>query len=241
MFEGGSESPTGSNDVLSPNRRIINSYACMIDLDEGTSLKFIQTSMINGVKCAKIEKKNDVNPETAYWQFVMLCLVLGSNPPLEIIKGFIRCTWKAFDIHKICLVRKGVYLVRINSLNDQMTVVQRGVYFLIRNPSLLNPRMKRWILTPRLSLPSLFELTNTLRRKTVLKYARLLIEIHMEDAFPEYIDFINDHNVLVRQKMEYEWKPTKCSHLKKFGHTKEERRKKSLIRKEWRLVYRQVE
>ena len=93
-----------------------------------TSLKFITAPLINGVKCAKIES-NDVGPEIAYWQLAVLCSVLGANPPLEVIEGFIRRIWKAFDIDKICLVRKGVFLVCFNSLKDQMAVVQRGVYF----------------------------------------------------------------------------------------------------------------
>jgi len=79
------------------------------------------------------------------------------------------------------------------------------------------------------------------KEKTMLRYARLLIEIQLEDVFREYIEFINDRSVLVRQKVEYEWKPTKCCHCKMFGHVKEECSKKTQVRKEWRVIQRQVE
>ena len=77
----------------------------MIDPNKGTSLQFIQTSTINGAKCEKIYS-NDVTSEIKYWRSAVLCSVLGENPPLEVIEGFIRRIWKAYDINEICLVRK---------------------------------------------------------------------------------------------------------------------------------------
>ncbi|KAJ8426050.1 hypothetical protein Cgig2_011267 [Carnegiea gigantea] len=129
----------------------------MIDPDEGMSLQFIRTSTINGVKCAKIDS-NDVTSEIEYWQSAMLCFVLGANPPLEVIEGFIRRMWNAYDIDKICLVGK-----------EEMQVV---------------------------------------------------------DEFSDFIEIINEHNVVMRQKVEYDWKPTKCSHCRMYGHSAEEYRKK---------------
>ncbi|KAJ8421570.1 hypothetical protein Cgig2_032980 [Carnegiea gigantea] len=41
--------------------------------------------MINGVKCTKIDT-DDVTPKIEYWQPVILCSVLGANPPLEVIE-----------------------------------------------------------------------------------------------------------------------------------------------------------
>jgi len=55
------------------------------------------------------------------------------------------------------------------------------------------------------------------KEKTLLKYARLLIDISLDYAFLEYIEFVNDHDVLVRQKVKYKWKPTKCGHCRMFG------------------------
>ncbi|KAJ8426888.1 hypothetical protein Cgig2_002736 [Carnegiea gigantea] len=76
------------------------------------------------------------------------------------------------------------------------------------------------------------------RDKTILKYARLLIEMKLQDSFLEYIDFVNEHDMVVRQKVEYEWKPSKCNFCRMYGHSDAECRKKPIPRTEWRPVTR---
>jgi len=46
------------------------------------------------------------------------------------------------------------------------------------------------------------------RDKAFLRYARLFIEMQLQENFQDFIDFVNEHNVVVRQKVEYEWKLT---------------------------------
>ena len=43
-----------------------------------------------------------------------------------------------------------------------------------------------------------------IRDKTMLNYARLLIDIPIKGDFPSFIDFINDHDVAMRVQLEYE-------------------------------------
>ena len=52
--------------------------------------------------------------------------------------------------------------------------------------------------------------------KSMLNYARILIEFPIEGSFPEYIEFFNEHGILLRQQIMYEWLPTKCSHCGMF-------------------------
>ena len=52
----------------------------------------------------------------------------------------------------------------------------------------------------------------------MIRYARLLIDISLEGTFLEYIKFFNEHGILTRQQVLYEWKPIKCLHYKMFGH-----------------------
>ncbi|KAJ8426043.1 hypothetical protein Cgig2_021401 [Carnegiea gigantea] len=198
---------------------------------------------------------------------VVLCSVIGANPLLEVIEGFVRRIWQACEIDKVCLVRKGVFLVRFQNLNDQFTVVQRGVYFFDNKPFIVKPwsedmdlntedlvSLPVWVRFPDLDvkywgLESLSKLGSMLgvpikidkfiRDKAFLRYARLLIEMQLQDSFPDFIDFVNEDNVVVRQKVEYEWKPSKCTFCKMFGHTDEECRKKPLPKAEWRPIIRQ--
>jgi len=47
----------------------------------------------------------------------------------------------------------------------------------------------------------------------MLKYARLLIDIPLDSSFPDFIEFFNDNELLLRQQVTNEWKPVKCIHL----------------------------
>ncbi|KAJ8421367.1 hypothetical protein Cgig2_025250 [Carnegiea gigantea] len=44
------------------------------------------------------------------------------------------------------------------------------------------------------------------RDKMMIRYARLLINISLEGTFLEYIEFFNEHGILMRQQVVYEWK-----------------------------------
>ncbi|KAJ8436501.1 LOW QUALITY PROTEIN: hypothetical protein Cgig2_003199 [Carnegiea gigantea] len=70
----------------------------------------------------------------------------------------------------------------------------------------------------------------------MLKYARLLVEMSLEGPFLEYIDFINNNDILVRHEVTYEWLPIKCTHCRMLGHDVTMCSKKELTRKEWRRV-----
>ena len=92
---------------------------------------------------AKIETE-DVALEIEYWQSAVICPVLGANPPLEVVEGFFRRIWKTLAIDKICLVKRGVFLVRFTNLGDQLSVVQKGVYYFDKKPVIVrawNPKL----------------------------------------------------------------------------------------------------
>ncbi|KAJ8419812.1 hypothetical protein Cgig2_000653 [Carnegiea gigantea] len=77
--------------------------------------------------------------------------------------------------------------------------------------------------------------------KTMLKYARLLIDIFLEGPFPDYIDFFDEEEVLITQKVIYEWKPIKCTHCHMFGHEAIDCKKRKEVRTEWRPVSRDTQ
>ena len=75
----------------------------------------------------------------------------------------------------------------------------------------------------------------------MLQYARLLVEMQLAGPFPDFIEFANEKDVIIRQKIVYEWRPTRCIHCKMFGHTHDVCRKKSTTRKEWRAIPQALE
>ena len=70
------------------------------------------------------------------------------------------------------------------------------------------------------------------QEESMIKYARLMIEMSLEGPFPECIEFFNDNEVVVRQQIKYEWLPLKCNHCHMFGHEEGVCKKKGVIRKE---------
>ena len=68
----------------------------------------------------------------------------------------------------------------------------------------------------------------------MLKFARLLIEMSLEGPFPEWIEFINDNDILIRQEVSYEWLPIKCTFYHMLRHEVNAYRKKEIVGKEWR-------
>ena len=73
------------------------SFAQLVDPNEGTELKFIPAQIINGTKFSQLEK-SDVVDEIHYWQSAVLCMVLGANPPFEVMKGFFKRIWAALSL-----------------------------------------------------------------------------------------------------------------------------------------------
>ncbi|KAJ8436062.1 hypothetical protein Cgig2_000358 [Carnegiea gigantea] len=74
------------------------------------------------------------------------------------------------------------------------------------------------------------------KEKLMLKYARLLVEMPLGGNFLDFIEFANEKNVVIRQKVIYEWLPIKCSYCKMYGHSQENCRKKTQPRQEWRVI-----
>ncbi|KAJ8423616.1 hypothetical protein Cgig2_015705 [Carnegiea gigantea] len=63
---------------------------------------------------------------------------------------------------------------------------------------------------------------------------RVLMDMKLEGSFPGFVEFFNEEAVLIRQVIKYEWLPIKCLHCRMFGHVKDQCRKKSRTRMEWR-------
>ncbi|KAJ8421473.1 hypothetical protein Cgig2_007650 [Carnegiea gigantea] len=74
------------------------------------------------------------------------------------------------------------------------------------------------------------------KEKTMLQSARLLIEVSLEGPYPDYVEFVNDFNVVVRQKVKFEWMQVKCGYCQMLGDKEQEYGKKGTTRMEWRVA-----
>ncbi|KAJ8419425.1 hypothetical protein Cgig2_033896 [Carnegiea gigantea] len=185
------------------NSRSVNSYASLVNPDEGTLLNFIQAPVINGVKFAKIKASD---------QSTILCSVFGANPPIEVIKGYLRQIWKSLDIDKICLVRKGVSAkgvfffdnkpLLVKPWNPEMDISTEAITSLPIWVRFMDLDIKYWGMASLSKLGSILGIPiktdKYTMEKTRLKHARLLIKIPVDDAFLRYIEFVNDQEVVGR-------------------------------------------
>jgi len=149
-------------------------------------------------------------------------------------------------------------------LNDRIPVERKGLYFFDRKPFLVkcwNPEMDMhtealkslpiWVQLPDLDvkywgLSSLSKICSVqgipiktdkyTKEKTWIRYARVLIDIPITGPFSEYIEFFNEHEMLVRQLVKYEWLLIKCHHCGMFGHEEQVCKNKITPRQEWRPV-----
>jgi len=116
----------------------ISSFASLFDTDDGSELKFIHVVNVNGVNCAKLEKKV-LQSEIKYCNFIALCCLLGANPPYEVIYGYVHLIWKHLTIDKGVMVKKVLLVVRFNKIEDRDMVINKGIYFLDKKPFLVKP------------------------------------------------------------------------------------------------------
>uniref|UniRef100_A0A803PJP0 Reverse transcriptase domain-containing protein n=1 Tax=Cannabis sativa TaxID=3483 RepID=A0A803PJP0_CANSA len=66
-----------------------------------------------------------------------------------------------------------------------------------------------------------------------LSYARVMIEVIMDQNFPEFLKFENEFGSSTKVNLKYEWKPVGCSHCSGLGRTAAECRKHSNGKPQW--------
>ncbi|XP_062075302.1 uncharacterized protein LOC133779348 [Humulus lupulus] len=54
--------------------------------------------------------------------------------------------------------------------------------------------------------------------KSMVKFARVLVDVEISDKIPQCISFLNEKGQLMEQPIDFEWLPTRCSCCKNLGH-----------------------
>lgn len=65
-------------------------------------------------------------------------------------------------------------------------------------------------------------------QKDILEYAKVLVEIDIEEELPDTIQFVNEKGIKVSLRVEYECKPIIYGDCKGIGHTVEQGRKRNI-------------
>ncbi|KAL2942884.1 Regulator of nonsense transcripts UPF3 [Bienertia sinuspersici] len=118
------------------------------------------------------------------------------------------------------MVGRGLFLARFNR-------ECQNYYIWIRLPNL---ELNYWGSTCLHKLGDSIETTLKLDHITLnkerLTYARLLIEVGLEEELPDHIWFVNEKGIQMKQAVEYEWRPTLCTNSKRYGNPTDKCNKK---------------
>uniref|UniRef100_A0A803Q799 DUF4283 domain-containing protein n=1 Tax=Cannabis sativa TaxID=3483 RepID=A0A803Q799_CANSA len=202
----------------------------------------------------------DIQEEVEYWTPSIVCYVLGANPPMTILDGYVRRVWKD-RVDKVGMISYGVFLVRFNSIADRDEILSGGYTFFNNRPVIMrawdpNKNFRKedihsvpiWVQLQGLELKYwgeqvLFRIIRQIgepvmldsftKAKEKLNYPRILIEVSLNQHFPEQIEFEDEYGDDISIFVKYEWKPTVCTHCKGVGHVAINCRKKEGNKTEW--------
>ncbi|KAJ8420078.1 LOW QUALITY PROTEIN: hypothetical protein Cgig2_019934 [Carnegiea gigantea] len=158
------------------------------------------TLIIDGKKIAKIEKE-DVETRIEYWQNAIICS--GQTLPMKSCKDLSDAFREPMRLIKS--YRKGVFLIRFGNIQDILAVEKRGIYYfdakflLVKGwnsqMDLQTENIKSLPIWPQQNREHLGNSFDT-KDKTMIKYARLLIDISLDGSFLDHIEFFNEEGVL---------------------------------------------
>ncbi|KAM6545981.1 hypothetical protein CsatB_026717 [Cannabis sativa] len=203
---------------------------------------------------------DDIEDEISFWKPSIVCYVLGVNPPLHILDGFVHRIWQG-KVDRVKVLSYGIFIIRFHSIEDRDQVLNGGFIFFNRRPVVMRPwdpnesfkkdDMKSvpiWIQLEELELKywgqkSLFKIVgqmgkpimvdNVTKERERLNFPRVLIEVQMDQDLPAFLEFENEFGSITSVGIKYEWKPISCSHCSGIGHAATDCKKKMGGQQQW--------
>ncbi|XP_048499199.1 uncharacterized protein LOC125497012 [Beta vulgaris subsp. vulgaris] len=204
---------------------------------------------------------DDNADELEYWKAAIVCYVLGASPLFEVFNGYARRVWGKWGITKLASLSKGIFIVRFSSEANRDQVLSNGVCIFDSKPVVMKKwspdldmskenitHVPVWVQFPSLDLKfwsvrALTKISSLIGKfvkadratieKEKLHFARVLIEISINETLPDSVLFLNESDKMVEQLVHYEWKPDLCDVCHKYGHTGNNCRNKAGVRRQW--------
>ncbi|XP_074300535.1 uncharacterized protein LOC141631813 [Silene latifolia] len=192
---------------------------------------------------------DDIKSEVEFWNQSVYCYILGTNPPMDIVEDYVYQAWSEFGIDKVSFVENGVFLVRFTKPAGMSSLLNVGYYFFDNKPIVIKPwsvdvdlvkekidvapvwvrltgvplKFRGDYLVPIAGLVGNFvrkDIATTEKKR--LSYARVLVELKMDQHLPDKIQFLDENGNVVVVQVTYEWRPVSCEGCKGFGHDKQQ-------------------
>ncbi|XP_062119155.1 uncharacterized protein LOC133832892 [Humulus lupulus] len=220
----------------------------------------IQSTQNQGRKISVKIDPEDIEDEINFWQPSIVCYVVGANPPVGVLDGFVRRIWKE-NVDKVGVLSRGVFIIRFCNLEFRDRVLNGGYLFLGKKPMVMKPWnpvddftkeditvVPTWIQLGGLDIKYwgekyLFKIVGQIGKpiqvdsitkyRDRLHYPRILIEISMDQQFPATISIVNEFDQEIDIQVEYEWVLVVCKNCSGIGHDAQVCRKKTQGTQVW--------
>ena len=194
----------------------------------------------------------DIKEEVEFWNSAVVCYVMGANPPIHIMEGFVHRIWRNLKVDKVAMIHKGVFIVRFTSMENRDKALT-GHFFFDNKPLILKP----WVADMDFMKEDLKSVPVWIQLKLNLKYwgekalykiveqigkpiqrdeatkncdkvqfARVLVEVSLSEKLLNYVEFRNEYGDKMEVEVKYEWRPVICKACQCVGHEAEQCRVK---------------
>lgn len=81
----------------------------------------------------------DIKEEVEYWNNVVICYVLGSNPPPDVLNSYFHIIWGKMGVDKVAQVNRGVFVIRFTQMKSRVKAVEDKVQMFDKKPVIVKP------------------------------------------------------------------------------------------------------
>ncbi|XP_074283735.1 uncharacterized protein LOC141608269 [Silene latifolia] len=206
----------------------------------------------------------DVIPEINYWSSFLYGYIMGTNPPWNVVSGYLKRIWKNYDVDKISFMPNGIFIVRFKTVEKMKEVVKAGHFMFDNKSDIINEwspevdlvkstvqTVPIWLKLSGLDLKfwgvaclkkisgligKFVRCDEAITHKAFLGYARMLVDVQVDQCFPDSLQYKDEKGKTHDIKVEYDWVPVKCIQCNGIGHSKDQCRKKKEVKKINRIV-----
>ncbi|XP_074290286.1 uncharacterized protein LOC141617016 [Silene latifolia] len=196
---------------------------------------------------------DDVQEEIDYWSLAIYGYVMGANPPWAAMEGYLRREWRDYEITKIAFLPNGLFVVRFATIEHHNLVLKKGMFLFDGKPVIIRPwepntkitkvsvkTVPIWIKLVGLDLKfwgakcleklasivgKFIRIDDLTIERTLLGFARVMVEVTIDQQFPDKIKFEDELGQEVTVLVEYDWLPITCMKCKGIGHSAAQCRK----------------
>ncbi|XP_058769354.1 uncharacterized protein LOC131643216 [Vicia villosa] len=222
-------------DVISGNRVPEN----------GLAIEFVAPTMVDGEAQVEIEI-DDVVQEMQYWEASLIMYAMGKDLSMYAVKQFMGRAWNHIQLPNIFYNEEGFFILKFRSIEDKDLILMKGPYTIHNVPMILRDwspdfNFKRdsirtlplWVKLPQLPLHlwgarSLGKIGSVIGKplytdectanKLRVSYARILVEVDITLKQRDHVMIKDRDGKMIKQVVEFEWKPKYCGTCLKTGH-----------------------